>query len=72
MDNIILPKVTDVVRQMSGYEYYSKIDIKSFYNNFKMKSTTEPYTCFTWLNRQYTHRGAPFGLNFLPTLLLQK
>ena len=64
---MILPKVNDVVKQISGYKYYSSIDLKSFYNNFAVHKDTHLFLNFTWRNRQYTHNTAPFGLHFLVT-----
>eukprot|EP00121_Abeoforma_whisleri_P012210 Awhi_evm2s11263 len=67
MDRVQIPSCSELTKKMQGYKVYSTLDLKSGYNQMKIKPASRKYFTFTWKGTQYCFKGAPFGLHFLPS-----
>eukprot|EP00122_Pirum_gemmata_P021183 Pgem_evm2s19755 len=66
-DKMFLPRIEQVTKELSGYKYFSCLDLTSGYHQFKVHPDSQKYLSFTWRNKQYRFQGSPFGLSFLVT-----
>ncbi len=65
-DQIIVPKVKDIVEWTAGHEFISVIDMKDGFNKFPVNLETSKLLAFTGPNGvQYRYVRAPFGLKQL-------
>lgn len=53
---------------MKGSKVFSRIDLKSGFNQFEVVPEHREFTTFTWKGNQYHFRGAPFGFKHLPAV----
>jgi hypothetical protein len=66
--NYPLPLIRDLLESLSGSRVFSRIDLKSSFNQFQVHPEHREYTTFTWNTIQYQFIGAPFGLKHVSSV----
>jgi len=57
-----------MLARLSGKKYFSSLDLKSGYNQLKIAVEDRDVAGFTWNNKRYRFKDAPFGLKRLSGL----
>ena len=60
-----LPKISEVFEALAGAAIFSAIDIKDAFCTFPIHKEDRKYLAFTWQEKHYIWKGAPFGLKIL-------
>lgn len=66
MENTLLPTIDELLHHVSGYKFYSSLDLKSGYNQLSVAEEDRKYLAFNWKGTTYQFNAAPFGISFLP------
>jgi transposase InsO family protein len=66
-DQFQIPLIHDVLARHQGCSIFGEFDLSEAYLQFPLHPDSQPYTAFTWGNRQYMYVGCPFGLRDLPS-----
>jgi hypothetical protein len=61
-----LPLIRPLFELLKGAGYFTKLDLKAGYNQFRIKEEHREKTTFTWLGKQYRFIGVPFGFKIVP------
>ena len=62
-DNV--PLVHELYQRVEGKKYFSALDLKWSYHQFKIKDEDQLKTTFTWERKRLMFKGAPFGIKHL-------
>jgi hypothetical protein len=65
-----LPRINDLFDQLGRVKYFSKIDLRSWYYQLKIKSEDVPKTVFVTRYGQYEFTVIPFGLTNAPAYFM--
>lgn len=57
-----LPRIDDLVYEISRFKYYSSLDLKSAYRQITIRSEDKPYTGFEANSKLYQFCRIPFGI----------
>ena len=63
-----LPNIDDILAQLSGAKYFSKLDLKSGYHQIKLAEEDRPVTAFVTFMGLYEFTKLPFGLSVAPSI----
>ena len=66
-DRYPLPLIREALDRLQTAKYYTKLDIKDAYHNFRIKKRDEWKTTFTTKYGTYEYLVMPFGLTIAPT-----
>ena len=67
-DRFPIPVIRNVLEELAGYKFYTKIDLESGYNQFLVHPDDQVKLAFTFEGNQYMFVRAPFGLKHLPSI----
>ena len=62
-----LPLIRDIFDKLAGKRIFSVIDLKSGFNQIKIKEGDRKKTAFTWKGQTYQFVGSPFGFKNIPS-----
>ncbi|XP_046407451.1 uncharacterized protein LOC124172088 [Ischnura elegans] len=62
LDAYPLPRIEELVRNVSQYKIFSTIDLKSAYHQVPILESDKPYTAFEAAGKLYQFRRIPFGV----------
>ena len=65
-DNYPLPKIKEIYHSFKGAVIFTKIDLKSGFNQIPLDKNSRELTTFTWENIQYRYTVCPFGFKTIP------
>jgi hypothetical protein len=65
-----LPRIDDLFDQLGRVKYFSKIDLRSWYYQLKIRSEDVPKTVFVTHYGQYEFTVIPFGLTNAPAYFM--
>ena len=68
MDTYPLPRIQDILDQLSGSTIYSLIDLQSAYHQIPMDEASIPLTAFVTHKGLYEYTRMPFGLKTAPAI----
>ena len=68
MDTYPLPRIQDILDQLSGSIIYSLIDLQSAYHQIPMDEASIPLTAFVTHKGLYEYTRMPFGLKTAPAI----
>ena len=57
-----LPRLDQMIKNISQYEIYSTLDLKSAYHQIPIADSDKPYTAFEACGKLYQFRRIPFGV----------
>lgn len=57
-----LPRISDIHSAYRGHTFFTALDLKHSFHQFRVHPPDQPKLAFTHRGRQYMFRGAPFGL----------
>ena len=60
--NYPLPLIKDILESVDGSVVFSRLDLKSSFNQIKLRVCDQIKTAFTWNGVQYCFVGVPFGI----------
>ena len=66
--NYPLPLIKDVLESLSNSVVHSRLDLKSSFNQIRLKETDQIKTTFTWNGTQYCFVGVPFGIKSISSV----
>ena len=66
-DSSPIPLISDIFEAVAGAKVFSTLDLRQAYHRFPVAECDRHKTAFTWKDKQYQFRGAPFGLKTLPS-----
>lgn len=61
-----IPRVDEILDDLGGSEYFSKLDIKGAFHQIKLSEDSQNYTAFTACGFQYRWKRMPMGLAMSP------
>ena len=61
-----LPLAENIFDKLKGKRIFSVLDLKSGFNQIKVRSSDRKKTAFRWRNNVYHYVGAPFGFKNIP------
>ena len=62
LDAYPLPRIEDIINNVSRDKYYSSLDLRSAYHQVPILASERPFTGFEALGRLYQYRRLPFGV----------
>ena len=62
LDAYLLPRIDDMVNELSRYKLFSTFDLKSAYHQIPLKESERRYTAFEGLGDLYEFTVVPFGV----------
>ena len=62
LDAYPLPRIDQMIETISGYEYFSTLDLHSAYHQIPIKTEERPYTAFEAKGKLYQFKRIPFGV----------
>ena len=65
-----LPRINDFFDQLKGAKYFSKIDLRSWYFQLKIRESDIPKTAFVTCYRQFEFTVMSFGLTNAPAYFM--
>ena len=66
-DRSPIPLISDIFEALAGAKVFSTLDLRQAYHRLPITECDRYKTAFTWRDKQYQFRGAPFGLKTLPS-----
>jgi len=67
MDQFRIPIIREVLNNLQGCTIFAEFDLAEAYLQFRLHPDSQPYTAFTWGNKQYMFVACPFGLCNMPS-----
>jgi hypothetical protein len=67
-DRYPLPQIEDQLMRLSGFKYFSSLDLFAGYHQVPMSEESVPYTAFITQDGQYEYLRMPFGLCNAPAV----
>ena len=64
--NSTLPRIRTIIEGLGKFDYISTVDLANRYHQFKLREEDQVKTAFTFKNKQYMFKVAPFGLKTMP------
>lgn len=64
-DKFVLPKIKEVLHNLQGAQYFSKLDLTGGFHHFLVHENSQHFFTFSWRGAQYSFKSAPFGLHSL-------
>src|SRR5581483_8968468 len=64
-DRYPLPVIQDILSSLGGAKVFTTLDLKESFHQMPLRKQDQEKTAFTWNNRHWMFRGAPFGLKVL-------
>jgi hypothetical protein len=64
-DRFPLPKIMELLRTSAGSNYFSMLDLKEAFLQFRVAPQDQHKLAFTWQGKQYKFAHAPFGLKHM-------
>jgi hypothetical protein len=66
--NYPLPLIKDILESLSGCVVFTRLDLRSSFNQIRIQEDHQIKTTFTWDGAQYCFVGAPFGLKHISSV----
>jgi hypothetical protein len=62
-----LPRITKILKDVSKYKYYTKLDLKDGYCHLEIAEKDRDFLTFCFQGKKFRFRGCPFGLSWIPS-----